>query len=373
MKFGWFQHYLLPGFIFQSAIVAGAYGSGQEIEEFFVSYGAIGGLLAMAISAVVLSAVLAVSFEFSRRFQLFDYRSFFKRLIGKGWIIYEILYAMMMLLIISVIGAAAGQITNDIIGVPPVVGTIVNISMIALLAFFGTSAIERFLTLWSFVLYTAYITLLVFSFTQHGGLISENFANGAAASGWLQSGVKYAGYNLALVPVLLFCIRHLSRPKHAIIAGVLGGPIAMLPALMLFLALIGQHETPAYQASEQLPITIVLNSLRNADFLFIVFPLVLFGTFIETGAAMVHGVNERIDHYFHERRNRSMPQSYRALVAVVILAASILLASTMGLNSLIAKGYGTITYGFLIIFVAPVLTWGVWLIMRNASSKTEPR
>ncbi len=34
MKNNWFQRYLLPGFIFQSAIIAGAYGSGRELAEF---------------------------------------------------------------------------------------------------------------------------------------------------------------------------------------------------------------------------------------------------------------------------------------------------------------------------------------------------
>jgi len=34
------------------------------------------------------------------------------------------------------------------------------------------------------------------------------------------------------------------------------------------------------------------------------------------------------------------------------------------LTSLVAQGYGTITWGFLLLFVLPILTWGVWLIIR---------
>lgn len=35
MKNNWFKRYLLPGLIFQSATIAGAYGSGQELAQFF--------------------------------------------------------------------------------------------------------------------------------------------------------------------------------------------------------------------------------------------------------------------------------------------------------------------------------------------------
>ena len=31
----WFQRYLLPGFVFQSVIIAGGYGTGRELVEFF--------------------------------------------------------------------------------------------------------------------------------------------------------------------------------------------------------------------------------------------------------------------------------------------------------------------------------------------------
>jgi len=72
MKNSWFQRYLLPGFIFQSAIIAGAYGSGRELAEFFLGHGPVGGLLGMAVTTITFSIVLVVSFEFARRFKLYD-------------------------------------------------------------------------------------------------------------------------------------------------------------------------------------------------------------------------------------------------------------------------------------------------------------
>lgn len=368
MKNSWFQRYLLPGFIFQSAIIAGAYGSGREIAEFFLPYGPIGGLLGMAVTTVIFSVVLVASYELARSFRLYDYRSFNKVLLGRAWPLYEILYWLIMFLVISIIGAAAGDIVRDTFGLSPLVGIVGIMSLIALVVFFGTPAIERFFAAWSFVLYGTYITLLGWHLIQHGEQIQTNLTAFDTNAGWLKSGVAYAGYNIATIPALLFCVRHLVSRRDAVTAGIVGGPIGMLPAVLFFIAMIGQYESLVAAGSNGvLPITILLNSLRGAEFLIYLFPIVLFGTFIETGAALIHGVNERLDQSFAERSVR-MPRWMRPAVALAILFLAVVMADAIGLTSLVTKGYGTITWGFLLIYVLPLLTYGVWLLCKNAGN-----
>src|SRR5687767_10295359 len=88
----WFQRYLLPGFVFQAAVIAGGYATGRELVEFFLPAGPWGGLLGMVVSMLVWSAVLAISFELARRARAYEYRSFFKLLLGRGWFLFEIAY-----------------------------------------------------------------------------------------------------------------------------------------------------------------------------------------------------------------------------------------------------------------------------------------
>ncbi len=369
MKNSWFQRYLLPGFIFQSAIIAGAYGSGRELAEFFLGHGPVGGLLGMAVTTITFSIVLVVSFEFARRFKLYDYRSFSRALLGRGWPIYEILYWLLMILVISIIGAAAGDIVRDTFGMPPFVGIVGVMISIALLVFLGTSAVERFFAIWSFVLYGTYITLLGWHLIQHGEQIQTNLTAFGINDGWLQSGIAYSGYNLAIIPALLFCVRHLGSRRDAVTAGLLGGPIAMLPAVLFFIAMIGQYEALVAEGDDGvLPVTILLNTLRGAEFLIVLFPIVLFGTFIETGTALIHGVNERLDQTFAERSIR-MPRWMRPAVALAILFVAVVLADAIGLTTLVAQGYGTITWGFLLIYVLPILTYGLWLLIRRSPAR----
>lgn len=365
MKNNWFQRYLLPGFIFQSVIVAGAYGSGQELRQFFLGLGPKGGLLGMAVTAIVFCAVLMASYEYSRQFRYFDYRSFFKALLGRAWPLYEILYVLLMILVISIVGAAAGDIVRDTFGIPAFLGTSGIMIMIALLVFYGTPAIEKFLALWSFVLYATYLAFLGWHLAQHGTQIADNFSSASVSPGWLQNGIAYSGYNLAAIPAILFCARHMQRRSDALVAGALGGIIGMLPAALFFIAMIGQFDVlVAEPEGGRLPVTILISSLTNAGFFAYLFPIVLFGTFVETGAALIHGVNERLDHTFAERQVH-MPDWMRPAVAVAILFIAIVLADSIGLTNLVAQGYGTITWGFLLVYVLPLLTYGVWQLRRS--------
>jgi len=369
MKNSWFQRYLLPGFIFQSVLVAGAYGSGKELEQFFLGLGPISGLLGMAVTTVIFSIVLMISFEFARQFRLYDYRSFFKTLLGPLWPLYEILYVLLMILVISIVGAAAGDILRDTFGLPAFLGTAGIMILIALLVFYGTAAVERFLALWSFVLYGTYFTFLGWHLVQNGEQILDKLNSATISPGWLQSGVAYSGYNLAAIPAILFCLRHLQRRREALTAGFLGGIFAMLPASLFFIAMIGQYDTLIAEGDGgRLPVTILINALSGANFFVYLFPVVLFGTFVETGAALIHGVNERLDHTFAERKIR-MPNWMRPAVALAILFVAVVLADAIGLTNLVAQGYGSITWGFLLIYVLPLLTYGLWLIMRRSPAR----
>lgn len=58
----------------------------------------------------------------------------------------------------------------------------------------------------------------------------------------------------------------------------------------------------------------------------------------------------------------------RAFVATLMLLVAILMASMFGLVTLIARGYGILTFGFIAVFVVPVLTIGVYRIITLGKS-----
>lgn len=357
-----FRRYLLPGLVFQSVVIAGGYGTGRELVEFFLTLGPRHGLAAMLlVSAVVWSLVTAVSLEFARRFRAFEYRRFFRALLGPGWIAFELCYLALLFVVLAVIGAAAGAMLEETFGLPYALGVGIIMAAVGLLVFRGSATIEKALAGWSGVLYLVYLVLFVWSFARFGGDIREALAAETAGGPWVTNGLRYAAYNLAVIPAVLFTVRHIETRREALTAGLLAGPIAIVPGLLFYLAMAGQYPMILDRA---VPANLLLELLGSRIFQ-IVFQVVLFGTLIETGAGLIHAVNERIAAAFADH-GRALPDRLRPAVAVVLLLAAALLAR-VGLVALIARGYGTLTWLFLIVYVVPVLTWGVWRLLRDGT------
>ncbi|UCC71530.1 MAG: hypothetical protein JSV86_14210 [Gemmatimonadota bacterium] len=365
LKSALFRKYLLPGFVFQSVVIAGGYGTGRELVEFFLSYGPLSGLLAMLlVSMVIWSAVCAASYEFARVFKSYDYRSFFTHLLGRGWFLYEVGYFVLLAIILAVIAAAAGSILQETFALPYAVGVLGIMAAVGFLVFRGSSTIAQVLAFWSFVLYGVYLTLSVWSFLEFGPEIRSAFAGGPARAGWLVGGIRYAAYNLAIVPAVFFALRDVETRREAVSAGLLTGPIGIIPALLFFIAMCAHY--PAI-VERPVPANYLLEALGSPA-LQLAYQIVLFGTLIETGTGLIHAVNERIAGVYRER-GRVMPNVLRPLTGVGLLVVGSALAS-FGLIELIAKGYGTLTWLFLVVFVIPILTWGVYLIRSKPTDAT---
>ena len=184
MKSTWFQKYLLPGFVFQSVVIGGGYGTGRELAEFFLTNGPVGGLLGMMlVSTVIWSLVCAVTFEFARVFRSNDYRAFFTHLLGRGWILFEICYFLLLLIILAVIAATAGTILEETFALDYTVGVVVMMAVIGFLVFRGSRTIERVLATWSLVLYGVFFTLFIWCMIRFSGEIGAALGAGGIGSG----------------------------------------------------------------------------------------------------------------------------------------------------------------------------------------------
>src|SRR3546814_5717172 len=97
------------------------------------------------VSILVWSAVLMASFELARVARAYYYRSFFRVLLGRGWFVFEIGYFLLMLVILAVMGAAAGQIVHSLFGLPKLVGSLAMIAATGAMLVFNSAVIHKFL------------------------------------------------------------------------------------------------------------------------------------------------------------------------------------------------------------------------------------
>src|SRR5438270_3194853 len=199
----WFKRYLLPGLGVKAVVIGGGYATGRELAEFFLSRGPWGGLLAILFATLLFSIFCPLTFVVARRFGTYDYRSFFKRLLGPAWPLFELSYLLFAVLILAVYGAAAGAIARAIFDAPEWVGTIVLMAGIAGGVAFGNKAVERLFRDVSYLLYGVYALFIILALVNFGDRVPAGFAAHAQTSGWALSGLTYFGYNIIGAVVLL--------------------------------------------------------------------------------------------------------------------------------------------------------------------------
>ena len=360
----WFQRFLLPGFALKAVIIGGGYATGRELAEYFVPSGPWGGLAAMLLATLIWSVVAALTFALALKLGAYDYRSFFKGLLGPAWVAFEIAYIIFVVLILAVFGAAAGAIGAATFGWPEALGSVLLAVSIVAVTAWGTGAVEQMFKYVSFLLYAVYGLFLVLALASFGGLIGQGFANAPPPSGnWMAGGLTYASYNIVGAVVILPVLRHLKNQREAVVAGLIAGPLSMLPAILFFVAMMAFY--PAIGA-ETLPSDFLLRQMTVPGF-HVLFQVMIFAALLESGAGSVHAINERISGAIESRGRPPLTAAARAAIGAVILAGCMFVAGEIGLVDLIASGYRFLAWLFLAVFVVPLITIGTWRLLRRPS------
>jgi uncharacterized membrane protein YkvI len=362
-----FQRFLLPGFAFKAVVIGGGYATGRELAEYFLPSGPWGGIVAMALATVIWSGVCVVTFLFARATGSRDYQTFFRELLGPGWVVFETAYVIFVILILAVFGAAAGALVAATLGWPTIVGTLILMTAIALVVAFGNVSVERLFTYVSFLLYGVYALFFLLALTHFGERIVRGFATPAPMDGWFTGGLTYASYNIVGAVVILPVLRHLTSNRDALVAGIVAGPLAMLPALLFFCSMIAFYPEIA---GVTLPSDFLLQRLDLPLFRYL-FQIMIFAALLESGTGAVHAINERIDKVWRRRRQEPLGRGARLAIALAILAGCMLVAERFGLVTLIAKGYRALAVLILLVYVLPLITIGIVRLRRRGATPQE--
>jgi uncharacterized membrane protein YkvI len=308
-----------------------------------------------------------VTFLFARATGARDYQTFFRGLLGPGWVAFEAAYVVFVVLILAVFGAAAGALVAATLGWPTIAGTLILMAAIALVVAFGNVSVERLFTYVSFLLYGVYALFFLLSLTHFGHEIVQGFAKPAPMDGWITGGVTYASYNIVGAVVILPVLRHLTSNRDAVVAGIIAGPLAMLPALLFFSSMIAFYPEIA---SATLPSDFLLQRLDLPFFRYL-FQLMIFAALLESGTGGVHAINERINKAWQRRGRQPLGRRARLAIALVLLIVCMFVAERFGLVTLIAKGYRALAVFILLVYVLPLLSVGIVQLWRRRAALEE--
>ena len=364
----WFQRIILPGLAFKAVVIGGGYATGRELVAFFMPSGPRGGLYGILLAMAVWSVVCVVTYLFALETGSRDYRTFFRNLLGPAWPAFEAAYFLAMMVILAVFSAAAGAIGQAVVGWPPFAGSLLLVAAITVVATYGNEAVEQLFKYVSIFLYATYGIFLILSLSHFGANVFRGLSVDVSTTGWAMGGLTYAGYNITGAVIILPVVRHLRNPNDALIAGLLSGPLAMAPALLFFVCMTAYYPQIINIA---LPSDFLLQQLGFPVFR-MMFEAMIFAALLESGVGQVHAINERVATAYHARREGTLSRRARLCITIAVLVGSIFVADRVGLIGLIANGYRLLSYLFLGIYVLPLMTIGLWRLLRGRSLSMRP-
>ncbi len=363
-----FRRWVLPAIVFQAVLIAGGYATGRELAEFFLIPGPSAGLAGIVVAMIVFSVVATTGFGLSRMIDAYNYRDLIRNLLGPGWVVFEIAYTALLLLVLSVAEAGSHAVMEAIMPGYGLLGSAIFACLVILIVSGGSDRVETVFRYFFFVRMALYVALIARAFDLFGPTIAENVSASSINMAGITGGLTYAGYSVVAVVAALPSLRHCRTVKDAFVAGSLCGPIAMLPAALFFLAMCA---FPGELAQAAVPSDALLRRLDSPT-LHQIYLVIMFGGLIESGTGLIHSLNERIQGADRGKvlMARFGTGKVRALVTAVALIIALTIGREVGLIDLIAKGYSAMAVVFLIVFVLPLMTIGVYQLL-SAAKKTR--
>lgn len=359
------RRYLLAGVVFQSVLIGGGYATGRELVEFFLAARPTAAYTGLLLVAALWSVICAAAFAHAHAARTYDYKSFYQSLLGRGWVLFEVAYVALLVLVLAVLGAAAGEIGSQFLGLSPMAGTALFAVLVAVVSALGLRGVEFAFSAWGPLIYPAFGILAWLAMTRWPETLGSVVATpGESGGGWLVKGLAYAGYNLAVIASVLPFARHFTTTREAVISGALCGPLAVIPGMLLITALLTQYPGVL---SAPVPVTVVLKALDLPWVTFMV-SCVIFGTLVQTGFGIIGGLVERLVNSESVVRQVG-ERRLRAVVPVALIVVSVYLGERLGLIALIAQGYAAVAWAILVLTVVPLaaVTIGGWWKRRSVA------
>jgi len=391
-----FHTLVLPAIIAQSMIIGGGYATGREVVEYAGRFGNRG-WLAVAIITVCFAVVMALSFELARLAGAYDYKTWSRNLVGPLWWLVDLLILSMMMLVIAVMTAAIGEVLQQTVGLPKLLSLAIALVCVGFLSWRGSGFIEKAKTWGSAALYLGYCAFAVLVLTapvegvveaatvaEAAAMATEaarpvsEAATGAAATegGVLEvivAAVLYVAYNVAVVPAVLFCLHRQTRRSETFSSGALAGVAMTVPFALTLACLLRSPQASVMEAEVPwLPLIGAAADGRagGAALWIAIFGLVAGWTLIETAVGSIHALLRRVESNLDDLPRRWRPASgsltpvQKAGTAVGVLVAAAGL-STFGIIDLVARGYGTLAWGFIALVVVPLFVVVPWRAFRD--------
>lgn len=335
------------GSAFIGIIVGAGFASGQEILQFFSSFGYIG--IAGSILAAVLFAFLGMNLtQLGSRLQTTSHKDVIYHICGRYLGVFvDIIITFFLFGVTVVMFSGAGAIFEEQFGLPAVVGslfmavvTIATVTLNVQKVIGLISAVTPFLL----VMVVVIAGYSLFHFDPDSIDMDAAVAKTSpASSNWLMGALLYVSYNIAAGVAMITVIGGTVKDqKVAGRGGIIGGLGLGLLILLINLSMLTQMDKIAEVA---MPMITLSNEMHPV--VGYIMAIVLIGMIYNTAVAMLYAFSARVV--------KPEKPSFKAFT--ILFGAIAFIASFLGFVNLVGTVYPITGYlGFLLI-AAIIVSW----------------
>lgn len=338
------------GGAFIGLIVGAGFASGQEILQFFTSFG-WPGIIGSAV-ATFLFAFLGMNLtQLGCRLQTKSHKQVIYHICGKYiGLAVDIIMTFFLFGVTVVMFAGAGSIFEQQFGVPGIVGNIILSFITIMVVCLNIEKVISAMGLVTPFLILAVIVIAIYSLLTMDGTFAQMkevaHSQKPAASHWLLGAFLYVSYNIAAGAAMLAVMGGAATDeKTAGIGGMIGG--IGLGALIFFIN-IGMFAKLDTVSGADMPMLYLANEIS------LIFggimSIVLLGMIFNTAVGMLYSFTARISPIDTPR--------FKTLVVACGIAA--FAASFVGFTTLVGTVYPVMGYLGFTLIAAIIIAWFRW-------------
>ena len=344
------------------ALVGPSMISGAFSAVYFAPYGALG-LLLPILTIGLASIVIGMGAEIARLEKAYDYSEFANSIYGSlAQILRPVLEAFMILAMIvggSAVVAMGGTFFSSLLNAPEIVGSLIMSIISIILVLWGAGLLRKVSSIMSITMICGMIFLVIFSITNRIDGLKEVLSTFSLPEGvYLKAGIMGAialGCSNSINALTLCSVEQEVSSRRDSIA------IAIISFIMNSFAFIISTLTILPYGSDILAdsvpvLTIIQNHLvQRAPWLPTVYSVTMFIALVSSGAPQLHAVAARILTIYPKKKSGIFKNDFRKnLFTGVIYFAICLAISTLGLRTIINKGYAMLGSLAIPLIIIPI-------------------
>jgi len=277
---------------FVAYMIGSGFGTGQEIIQFFTSYGIhgiAGIIISMVLFVLIGSILMGYGYDHRRNPNLNPLKHFTGEFFGS---FLTNLIPIYLFLVVVIMLSGAGATMNQYFGTPHIIGTLIMASLVLITNYFGLQKIVDIISYLGqiIVIFTLLISIVAiinkpegFSFIHSLEEVKDLSMVTSSKGTWWLAGILYVAYNIILgIPFITELGKSSKSKGEAIFGAVIGGVILMATALVLDLALLSHIDK-----TKGLTVPNLYLSDMISPFVSFMFSLILMGAIFTTASPML--------------------------------------------------------------------------------------